>query len=250
MRIREYTRATSIDDTDAFIVETSNGTRYAEKQDLNYLDASGDTMTGVLEINTGTTKGTGQDNNFTGDITAGQIKIGGNVDIRSDQEGGNIRLTSPDGKFYEMDAYNGNLRIWGGEAGKNTQLLGKGISPTTGYLDLVYPVGAVYISYVSTSPASLFGGTWTQITGRVLRAANDVSIGGSDTHTMTIAEMAAHSHWGDDWACIASGEVVNAISGTWSNGNIKLQRNGYQGSSTPYSTLPAYQDLYVWRRTA
>ncbi len=30
-------------------------------------------------------------------------------------------------------------------------------------LDKTYPVGAVYISVVTTSPASLFGGTWAQI---------------------------------------------------------------------------------------
>lgn len=30
-------------------------------------------------------------------------------------------------------------------------------------LDLVYPVGAIYLSVDATSPASLFGGTWEQI---------------------------------------------------------------------------------------
>lgn len=32
----------------------------------------------------------------------------------------------------------------------------------------IYPVGSVYISMNSTSPASLFGGEWTQINGRFL----------------------------------------------------------------------------------
>ncbi len=40
-----------------------------------------------------------------------------------------------------------------------------------------YPVGAYYISESATSPASLFGGTWTQVTGRFLRAANDTADG-------------------------------------------------------------------------
>lgn len=30
---------------------------------------------------------------------------------------------------------------------------------------VIYPVGSVYMSYTSTSPASLFGGNWTAITG-------------------------------------------------------------------------------------
>lgn len=39
----------------------------------------------------------------------------------------------------------------------------------TSLLDLTYPVGSVYISTNSTSPASLFGGTWSQISqGRAL----------------------------------------------------------------------------------
>lgn len=36
-------------------------------------------------------------------------------------------------------------------------------------LDLIYPVGSVYISTNDTSPASIFGGTWSQISqGRTL----------------------------------------------------------------------------------
>ena len=31
-------------------------------------------------------------------------------------------------------------------------------------LDLVYPVGSIYLSVNSTSPSTLFGGTWEQIT--------------------------------------------------------------------------------------
>ena len=30
-------------------------------------------------------------------------------------------------------------------------------------MDLVYPVGSVYETFESTSPAEMFGGTWTQI---------------------------------------------------------------------------------------
>ena len=28
------------------------------------------------------------------------------------------------------------------------------------FLNMVYPVGAIYMSTISTSPATLFGGTW------------------------------------------------------------------------------------------
>ena len=61
-------------------------------------------------------------------------------------------------------------------------------------LQAVYPVGAVYISTVNTSPSSLIGGTWTQITNAALRASTSIGYIGSDTHTITINEIPSHRH--------------------------------------------------------
>ena len=50
-------------------------------------------------------------------------------------------------------------------------------------LNFVYPVGAIYISDKAVSPASLFGGTWAQITGdRYLRASTNFNTGGNNNH--------------------------------------------------------------------
>lgn len=126
----------------------------------------------------------------------------------------------------------------------------------------VYPVGAVYISYVSTSPASLFGGSWTQITGRFLRAANDVSTGGSDSKS--------HNHWEtignydtESNATIAVGAKNNPwvkqtdtrVETYWCKVfTVGSLAYGPCRQNATYSTSidvrPAYQDLYVWRRTA
>ena len=62
------------------------------------------------------------------------------------------------------------------------------------YLDLIYPVGSIYISYTSTSPATRFGGTWSQISSRFLYCTTGVGTGGSNTHTLTLNEIPAHSH--------------------------------------------------------
>lgn len=63
-----------------------------------------------------------------------------------------------------------------------------------------YPVGAIYISTSSTSPASLFGGTWAQIKDTFLLAAGSTysagSAGGEAAHTLATAEIPAHSHSG------------------------------------------------------
>lgn len=50
-------------------------------------------------------------------------------------------------------------------------------------LDIIYPIGSVYITFSNVSPATSIGGTWSQITNKVLRAAKDTSTGGSDTQT-------------------------------------------------------------------
>lgn len=62
----------------------------------------------------------------------------------------------------------------------------------------IYPVGSIYTSTDSTSPASRFGGTWERIQDRFLLTAGSTyaagNTGGSATHTLTVAELPAHAH--------------------------------------------------------
>lgn len=50
------------------------------------------------------------------------------------------------------------------------------------------------MSSSSTSPASLFGGAWSALTGRFLYCNNGTGTGGSNTHTLTTSEMPSHNH--------------------------------------------------------
>lgn len=66
-------------------------------------------------------------------------------------------------------------------------------------LDSLYPVGSIYISYNSTSPASRFGGSWTQITDRFLLAQGTSyrtagSTGGEADVTLTTSQIPSHTH--------------------------------------------------------
>ena len=69
-------------------------------------------------------------------------------------------------------------------------------------LTKVYPIGAIYCSTVSTNPNELFGfGTWEYIEqGRVLLSQGTKykagSVGGAETHTLTVQEMPSHKHGG------------------------------------------------------
>lgn len=67
-------------------------------------------------------------------------------------------------------------------------------------LSKAYPVGAIYCSTVETNPHDLFGfGTWEYIEqGRVLLSQgtkyNAGSVGGAETHALTVQEMPSHKH--------------------------------------------------------
>ena len=67
-------------------------------------------------------------------------------------------------------------------------------------MDIVYPVGSIYQSTNSTSPASVVGGTWSAIGGRFLLGANSTYSAGSQdgaaTVTLTVNQMPSHIHSG------------------------------------------------------
>jgi microcystin-dependent protein len=65
-------------------------------------------------------------------------------------------------------------------------------------LDMFYPVGSIYMSVDSTSPAIRFGGTWERIENTFLLAAGSNytagSTGGSTTTTLSTNNLPAHNH--------------------------------------------------------
>ena len=62
----------------------------------------------------------------------------------------------------------------------------------------LYPVGSVYISFQSTNPSTLFGGTWVRLKDTFLLANGDTypanSTGGSATKTIAVSNMPSHNH--------------------------------------------------------
>jgi hypothetical protein len=61
-----------------------------------------------------------------------------------------------------------------------------------------HPIGSLYWSEDSTSPATLFGGTWIQIKDTFILTAGDNyeagTTGGSATQTLIIENLPAHTH--------------------------------------------------------
>ena len=125
-------------------------------------------------------------------------------------------------------------------------------------LSAIYPVGSVYISFSNTSPASLFGGTWTQLSDRFLYASTGTagSTGGEANHALTWDEMPQHSH--ATYAHITSAEA-NGYSlgktGDFQDRVLVQATNGGQqtdlsGKSVAHNNMPPYVTCYMWRRTA
>lgn len=125
---------------------------------------------------------------------------------------------------------------------------------TKGYSDIAaYPVGAIYISADSTSPASLFGGTWAMITNRFLLAAGDIyeggTTGGEAAHTLTVNEVPRHSHEVNT-GCgnpAAGGGIV--LRG-WSGDSYKRFSLFDTGGGAAHNNMPPYFAVYMWQRVA
>lgn len=133
-------------------------------------------------------------------------------------------------------------------------------------VDLIYPVGAVYISVNSTDPGTLFGGTWQQIKDRFLLSAGDTYSAGS-TGGSAKATLPSHTH------TVGSGgyQLWGAKSGKGStepgdqiSGDAKYYAAALGGSTSNYkwlssvdskgvsdvsqANMPPYLAVYVWQR--
>lgn len=161
------------------------------------------------------------------------------------------------------------------------------INDYTAALNTIYPIGSIYKSTNSTSPASMFGGTWEQIQGRFLIGQNSTytngSVGGYRQRALSTTNLPSHGH-------TISASINNAVfqimrDGGWAGGggtNVSYSQGtgtsrakldgtipsnqrmdtvniGFQfatkttantGSSTAINTLPPYLVVYMWKRVS
>ena len=121
---------------------------------------------------------------------------------------------------------------------------------------LVYPVGSIYFNAaVSTNPATLLGfGTW------VAYAAGRVPVGkaasgtfdtlgeeqGAETHTLSIAEMPAHTHTYGKSTTSENMSIhdINGLRGA------ATTNTGSTGGGDAHNNIQPSITVYMWRRTA
>ena len=148
-------------------------------------------------------------------------------------------------------------------------------------INLVYPVGSIYMSANNVSPATFLGGTWEQIKDKFLLTSGDTysagSTGGSATHTLTTEQLPSHNHTAstnstgahthnlrtqnDDYNASSAGYrgfVGDSTSSYITHTDLVLSAGAHThtvtvnatGSGQAHNNMPPYLTVYCWKRTA
>ncbi len=136
------------------------------------------------------------------------------------------------------------------------------------------PVGTIVTLGVSTNPATLYGfGTWTAITDKVIVGKGSTgtfatldATGGSETVTLTTAQMPAHYHTPNTLRVLGNAGAVDSNATNLddfpgSNGPIKAYNQvigtgswsgqmSTEGGGQAHNNLQPYIVKYIWQRTA
>ena len=153
-------------------------------------------------------------------------------------------------------------------------------------LDMIYPVGSIYMSVNSSNPGSLFGGTWEKMpAGRVLIPEGESDwgttyeageTGGEATHTLTVDEIPSHSHQtsiasngnhthqirrrtgytnssgeASSWGCGVAyfkGTEVSKVNTETSGSHVHTATVQTVGGSIAHNNMPPYLVCYMFRR--
>ena len=137
-------------------------------------------------------------------------------------------------------------------------------------LDIIWPVGSIYLSDNATNPNTKFGGTWVKLSGgfiygSTITSGNTYSTGNgtgpaTNSHTLTINEIPSHNHklkmrnagkwsWNDG---SASGDMMEG-GYYWNPDNATynwLIENQPQGGNKGHNHNIPYIACSIWRRTA
>lgn len=123
-----------------------------------------------------------------------------------------------------------------------------------------YDIGDIFITTREGDPTELLGyGTWQQIKDSFLLAAGDSytagATGGEATHTLTTAEMPAHSHEMSNSFIVydssSSKKLDTAGNSTKvdTNNNVNATTKS-TGGGQAHNNMPPYLVVYMWLRTA
>ena len=157
-------------------------------------------------------------------------------------------------------------------------------------IDIIYPVGSIYMSITSTNPNYTIGGTWEQIAqGRTIigegtgtdsnsesKTFSYGTNGGEYNHTLSTSEIPSHTHNSKTLTGTTRIQQYNGSEAS-TTGIISQSNNNYNlakstssgtnfgsttltvnaththdsvGSDNAHNNLPPYFVCYIWKRTA
>ena len=143
-------------------------------------------------------------------------------------------------------------------------------------LELVYPVGSIYMSVNSVSPATFLGGEWEPIEDRFLLAAGASyaagETGGAASVALGVSQIPAHDHierviltddTGKTSTIYLNGTATVSSTPTTYKAQIddydevttgtnknKVLTTSTTGSGQAHNNMPPYLTVYMWKRTA
>jgi hypothetical protein len=163
--------------------------------------------------------------------------------------------------------------LWGGSDGTNMYVYNPsnfsvnyantagGLSSYSYIVNLIYPVGSIYMSTSATNPGNLFGGSWERYAvGRVLVGVSEGEgefagpgyAGGEKYHALTINEMPYHNHRFRAWSYQTDASRADYYGANQNLANDNFDPNqdhiGYAGSGWGHNNMQPYIAVYIWRR--
>lgn len=156
-------------------------------------------------------------------------------------------ITNDDGtvSFQDVTIYTGKEKSFFGA--KDANAMNGAINTIMASITDLHPVGSLYISTDSTSPASLFGGTWEQIKDTFLLAAgNTYSAGatGGEAKVMLGQRDLPNPTWFSGGAIADYTSIKTTFAGISTGYGMYTQ--GY--TQTAHENMPPYLAVYVWKR--
>lgn len=140
----------------------------------------------------------------------------------------------------------------------NKQVIQPPTEDGSNFLEIVYPIGSIYMNTTSINPFELFGiGEWIQIKDRFLLACGDTyklgEEGGEASHVLTEDEMPVHHHHHTPSVLTASEDKLNGFTVGQATNKVytriaSLEESADTGGGQAHNNMPPYISVYVWKR--
>lgn len=121
-------------------------------------------------------------------------------------------------------------------------------------LDIVYPIGSVFFSNTSVSPASTIGGIWTKLDNDTfICCGTPNTTGGTNSIRLTINQMPSHNHklaGNGTWLGGNSGNYIDIALNGGKNWNPPMDSMETAGGNEAFDNRPKYRAFNIYFRTA